>query len=91
MFLQYYKRQLDSKDKINKVRQDNERTNDLQQGEKIKKEMCDKVMAYFGQADELLKERLEVQFKERVKKGEKLSCGRTKTRELTGAVEHRDT
>ena len=52
--------------------------------------MCDKVMTYFSQADDVLKERLELQFKERVKKGEKLSVGRTKTRELTGAVENQD-
>ena len=52
--------------------------------------MCDKVMTYYSQADDFLKEKLEVQFKEKVKKGEKLSFGRTKTRELTGAVENND-
>ena len=90
MFLQYYKSQLERKDQVNKVRQDKIKSDELQQGEKIKKEMCDKVMTYYSQADDFLKEKLEVQFKEKVKKGEKLSFGRTKTRELTGAVENND-
>ena len=48
MFLQYYQKQLDNKDKINNVRQDNQKTVDLHMGEAIKQEMCDKVMSYFG-------------------------------------------